>query len=30
MRGNGLPASQDKRAKARPVLLTPDVTIHDV
>lgn len=29
-RANGRPASADKRAKARPVLLPPDVTIHDV
>ena len=30
LRGNGQPASTDKRAKPRPVMLTPDATIHDV
>ncbi len=29
-RSNGQPASTDKRAKARPVVLPEDVTIHDV
>jgi integrase len=29
-RSNGLPTSKDKRAKARPVVLPDDVTVHDV
>jgi integrase len=29
-RSNGLPASKDKRAKARPATLADDVTIHDL